>query len=533
MIGLRDLDNADKVVPPDDVNVIDLKTLRSNFKKVSFGDYKGDKIPIFFDLNIVSAQRQWLLNHFHGLGFLYASIKSETSMHEDNNVFLVWRIDPGQKILFGKTVVLGSNTFPFAKIIRELAHQPGAVWAQDQLRQSFLRLKELEVFEMIHLYPDQTVQMAQKPIMLKLQKDDPFEIRARAGFELQHVRKYQTFAGVTYKIGGTFLVKNPLNIGDQLRIDADFTRSHREVVARYQRPWIFSLPIRTIFQGYSIKYNHSGFIGSKKDVYTITQQGFLIGMRRKTIHAEGGVNIGVEWMETSIKDTILAESLAKAINFEPQLLDKTIPFFFLEPTMFIDYLDHKLNPTRGTLTIVSLKGMFPLETKHADSYFVKLLIEQSLFIPLRSLVFALRLRFGHIFHRKFCSIMPTERFYLGGSHSLRGYQTDLTLPLGIFIDEDNKKRVVPRGGKSMVNANVEIRFPLLRKMGGVLFQDLGMLSGDNFADFKANNVLAATGFGVRFYTPLGPLRFDIGWKWRKQDPAERSYAWFLSFGHAF
>jgi len=54
-----------------------------------------------------------------------------------------------------------------------------------------------------------------------------------------------------------------------------------------------------------------------------------------------------------------------------------------------------------------------------------------------------------------------------------------------------------------------------------------------FADFKPQDILAATGFGLRIFTPIGPLRFDIGWKWRKQLPIERSFAWFLTFGQAF
>jgi outer membrane translocation and assembly module TamA len=85
----------------------------------------------------------------------------------------------------------------------------------------------------------------------------------------------------------------------------------------------------------------------------------------------------------------------------------------------------------------------------------------------------------------------------------------------------------------MCNANIELRFPIFKKMGGVIFQDLGMLSSDRFADFTPHNILAATGFGGRFHTPLGPLRFDIGWKWRRESKFERSYAWFLTFGQAF
>ena len=177
--------------------------------------------------------------------------------------------------------------------------------------------------------------------------------------------------------------------------------------------------------------------------------------------------------------------------------------------------------------------MIPVVRKYKDSFFFKALLEQSLFIPLKAVVVALRFRCGHIFYRQFSAIMPSERFYLGGSHSLRGYEADLAPPLGVFVDEDGEHHLVPRGGRTMVNVNGELRFPIYKKVGAVLFQDVGVLSSTMFADFKQEDVLAATGFGIRLCTPLGPLRFDIGWRWRKQSPLERSFAWFLTFGQAF
>ena len=74
---------------------------------------------------------------------------------------------------------------------------------------------------------------------------------------------------------------------------------------------------------------------------------------------------------------------------------------------------------------------------------------------------------------------------------------------------------------------------LFERVRFVLFQDIGLLSGDNFVDFTPNNIVAGTGFGLRFLTPIGPLRFDIAWKWKKQLPDERAYNWFLTFGQAF
>jgi len=89
------------------------------------------------------------------------------------------------------------------------------------------------------------------------------------------------------------------------------------------------------------------------------------------------------------------------------------------------------------------------------------------------------------------------------------------------------------GGKTMVNANIEVRFPIYGDAGAVIFQDLGALSSSGIKGIGKKGLLAGTGFGLRYNTPIGPLRFDIGWKWSLDKPFDRSYAWFLTFGNAF
>ena len=84
-----------------------------------------------------------------------------------------------------------------------------------------------------------------------------------------------------------------------------------------------------------------------------------------------------------------------------------------------------------------------------------------------------------------------------------------------------------------MQCNAEVRFPIRGPIGGVIFQDIGTLIGCSYKELDRFNLLAATGFGFRLYTPFGPLRFDIGWKWRRQRKFESSYAWFLSLGNAF
>ena len=483
-----------------------------------------------FNSKIIEEQRALLVKYFQSLGYMHPRLKSAIESH-GSDISVKWIVDTGEKVCFGKTVVLGSSSFPFSCIERLLCYSEGDLWDQAKVKQTFRAFKDLEIFEVINLSADYSDAQENKPVLLKLHLDDRYEVRTRAGLELQHVRKYQTFSGLTYKLGGTALIKNPGNCGDQVRFDCDFARSHREIIGRYRRPWFTRCPFFTTLQAYSIVYDQPAFIGSFNDLYTLIQHGFLLGVQKKSEHIDCGINNGFEWMEMRVKDN--PASLARAIDFKPQLIDKLVPFFFIEPTMMIEWLDDLLNPTCGGVTLFSLKAMVPLKKKYKDTSFFKLLYEQSFFIPIKTVVAAVRFRCGHIFYREFSAIMPSERFYLGGSHSLRGYDIDLAPPLGIFTDDDNEEHLVPRGGRSMVNANLELRIPVMKKIGAVLFQDLGALSGTMFADFKRQDLLAATGFGVRVFTPLGPLRFDIGWKWRKQIPRERSFAWFLTFGQAF
>lgn len=493
-----------------------------------------------FDVERVQTQRAWLQEQLHKRGYVRADIKPEFE-RGNGTVAVTWRIASGPKVTFGKTVVVGSSLFPYKCVARELCYKDGDIWDKKKLKESLLKLRALDVFEGIQLQPGPLDEKAmEQTVLLKLQRDDPYELRARVGFGLQQMGRQEfSFSGLTYKVGGAFLYKNPTNVGDLIGIEANVTRADRTASIRYGRPWFFNIPARTIYKAYSNKHQHPGLIETKKNLYEVTQQGFLVDVTRVYPFADCGINLGVEWMRTVMRDddlplqTMVADRLARAINFEPQLLDKHIPYFVFEPTALFDFLDNTLDPTRGSLTLLSLKGMFPIGKVDRRAYFLKLQLEQSLFIPLEPFILCLRVRLGHIFHQDFKNIMPTERYYLGGSHSIRSYDPDRCPPLGEFVDSKGCVQCVPQGGKSMANINIEVRVPVYKQLGVAFFQDIGALSTDRIIDVKKSDVLAGTGFGIRYKTPIGPLRFDIAWKWKTTHKHESRYAWFLTFGHAF
>jgi outer membrane protein assembly factor BamA len=278
---------------------------------------------------------------------------------------------------------------------------------------------------------------------------------------------------------------------------------------------------------YSDRFDQPLIGSSSNTLYKEAHDGFSITFNHSHPWWESSLKMGLE----ANKLSGISRQLARVIQFEPALVDRRTPYLYFEPKVIFEHRDNKAEPCKGIYTSLGCKVMIPPGVR--DGWFIKAEAEQALFYPLyRSIIGALRWRLGHIFNAKFSTILPTERFYLGGASSLRGYETNMVPPLN-DLTCDGRCVWVPVGGKSMANVNAEIRFPIYRWIRGVLFTDMGVLTQDTFADIAANRWLGASGLGLRVATPIGPVRFDIGWKWKKRDPRDRRYAWFLTFGHAF
>jgi outer membrane protein insertion porin family len=133
---------------------------------------------------------------------------------------------------------------------------------------------------------------------------------------------------------------------------------------------------------------------------------------------------------------------------------------------------------------------------------------------------------------------PRKRFYAGGSHSVRGFGENqlgprvLTVPIGnlqrndslnvactsgtdvttcdpaVLKDRDFEPR--PLGGNFVVEGSVEARFPVWRELFGAVFVDAGMVSQKSNPDLAKRKAAITPGFGVRYSSPVGPIRADIG-----------------------
>jgi outer membrane protein assembly factor BamA len=219
--------------------------------------------------------------------------------------------------------------------------------------------------------------------------------------------------------------------------------------------------------------------------------------------------------------------------------DRNVHLSTVSSTLIRDSRDKPLDAHRGILSTVDL-AITPVQLGSSAS-FAKLFGQYAFYKPIRSMVFANSLRLG--LAKAFSgSFVPTSQLYFsGGGTSLRGFPINEAGPqrlvpfCNVLQGQSGCVNVtVPVGGRQLFILNSELRFPLgiTPALGGVVFYDGGnVYSAINFRNF-VNNYTNTVGVGLRYSTPIGPIRIDLG---RNLNPVPgiRATQYYITLGQAF
>jgi outer membrane protein insertion porin family len=188
--------------------------------------------------------------------------------------------------------------------------------------------------------------------------------------------------------------------------------------------------------------------------------------------------------------------------------------------------DRYIDPSRGTAvsTTVEYAGG-PLG---GDSDFVKYFLNGKVFFPVtESTVLSANALWGHAVSTVGGRVPIFERFFLGGPYSIRGFRSR-----GLSPADPNTGELI--GGNKELVMNLEYVFPLFNEVGfkGVLFFDSGNTWRQGDWPWDGPGLRYAAGFGVRWYSPMGPLRFEWGWNLNPA-PGEAKRVTEFTIGTAF
>lgn len=189
-----------------------------------------------------------------------------------------------------------------------------------------------------------------------------------------------------------------------------------------------------------------------------------------------------------------------------------------------DTTDRPLDPTRGVRVTASITpylgfgdapGLFTIGRVQASAYFA--LDDEA------RTILAGRVAFGSILGGSLAAIPAARRFYAGGGGSVRGFEYKSLGPRNLLGDVT--------GGMSLFEASIEARVRLTETIGIVPFFDMGQAYAGAVPDGSAPLRYAA-GLGLRYYTAVGPIRFDVAVPLARR-PGEKPYAFYVSIGQAF
>jgi len=188
-----------------------------------------------------------------------------------------------------------------------------------------------------------------------------------------------------------------------------------------------------------------------------------------------------------------------------------------------DTRDDAFQATRGGYG--SIEGSVFARPLGSEASFLKLFVRGSWTVSLkRGTRFATFLRVGAQYPFADSSIVPlSERFFAGGSNTLRGFATDSVA--GLQVAGFNA------GGEALLVLNEEWNFPIWRTLRGELFLDAGNVY-PTIGDFDPTDLRSSAGVGLRLETPIGPIRIEYGWKLDRR-PDESSGELVFAIGTVF
>jgi outer membrane protein insertion porin family len=400
---------------------------------------------------------------------------------------VTYKMARGEKFRFGKVEVVG-NTKTFDRVIRRnLDVSDGRTYTATGLKKSKENLTRLSYFKDVKITTAPSATSQEMDVKVEVQEGPTGTLSGGVGFSSLD------------KLFGVVQVSenNLLGRGWKATLNAQFGSRRTLFSLDFRDPYFFDTDFSLLLNAYRTDVEYTDF--NRKSVGG--RVGFGYSFTRDT---SANMILRVDTIRIFDPGEAVSQILREEFNRGAQQT-RSIALSVNRNTT-----DKYIDPSRGTVESATVEyAGGPLG---GDSEFVKYFLSGKVFYPVTpSTVLSGNILWGHVISTVGGRVPIFERFFLGGPYSIRGFKSLTVSP----VDPNTGERI---GGNKELVANVEYLFPLLGELGfkGVLFFDAGNTWGQGewpweMKTWNGPSIRYGTGIGVRWYSPMGPLRFEWGW----------------------
>ncbi len=474
-----------------------------------------------FNRSLLGHDIQSLSDVYYDQGYAYANITPVTAVNADGRTIdLTFDVQKGNQVYIERIDVVGNTKTRDKVVRRQLRVYEGELFSGSGMRVSKDKVMQLGFFD--------SVEVTQKPgsdnnhVVVQVDVKERTTGTFQVGLGFSNVEQFIFTAQVAQN--------NFLGWGQSVSASAQLSSLRNFVQLSYFDPYVLDTNNILSIDLYRTQADYFGFIrdatGGSLNVgrYLLDDLSVSVGYTAEYINVEPGT------------------SFDQAIPISNQFRNGVTSLVRLSATW--DRRNDRLFPSKGFLQYASVEyapswlgGSFNFTRYTAYSRF---------YFPLPlGMVLKTNAQIGYIQQFDQHSPLPiSEMYYLGGIQTVRGYllrSITPTILVGSSARPDATVQTFGVGGDKQFLFNLELEFPIFEKVGirGVLFYDAGNAFATNAKFFQDLNydlplgLFHSVGFGFRWFSPIGPLRFEWGIPLNRRSPSDQPVLFEFTIGNSF
>jgi outer membrane protein insertion porin family len=447
---------------------------------------------------------------YRDLGYAYVNVTPVTALDPKKRILdLTFDVQPGQKVTIERIEIAGNSKTRDKVIRRELRIYEGELYSASGVKLSKSRVTALGYFETVEVTTKKGSAEDKMVATVEVKEKATGTFQIGAGFS-----SYENFI-----LTGQISQNNFFGWGQTLSLSIQWSSIRQLGQIQFVEPYFFDTKWTFAFDIYATESFYTNFTrrsigGSMTWGYELSGLAWLWpwarhldDMRVFATYTNENVKVG-----SAVSDLLLANRFRSGTTSSLRLAWQW------------DKRDNRLFPTSGYYFSVSSELAPPFLAPQAIfgnqvNLFTRNTIEARFYKPLLAgFIGRARLQAGII--RPWDSDHPvpiSELYYLGGINSVRGYRLFDLAPqcvVGSRPVPDSELRNLTCGGNKELILNLELEWAILEKLGlrGVVFFDMGnAFAAGTFSDPSVSlSLYKSWGFGFRWMSPIGPLRFEWG-----------------------